>query len=48
MDIMSGIETYQKLFANIETVIQGQSSAIRKLLAAFFNDGHVLLEDVHH
>lgn len=43
---MSDIEIYQKLFANIEKVIQGQSSAIRKLLAAFFSDGHVLLEDV--
>lgn len=43
---MSDIEIYQKLLANIETVIQGQSSAIRKLLAAFFSDGHVLLEDV--
>lgn len=43
---MSAIETYQKLFSNIETVIQGQSPAIRKLLAAFFSGGHVLLEDV--
>ncbi len=43
---MSAIETYQKLFNNIETVIQGQKSSIRKLLAAFFSDGHVLLEDV--
>ena len=43
---MSAIETYQKLFANIETVIQGQAPAIRRLLAAFFSDGHVLLEDV--
>ncbi len=43
---MSDIEIYQKLFGNIEKVIQGQSSAIRKLLAAFFSDGHVLLEDV--
>ena len=43
---MSDIEIYQKLSANIEKVIQGQSSAIRKLLAAFFSDGHVLLEDV--
>ncbi len=43
---MSAIETYQKLFANIESVMQGQSQAIRKLLAAFFSDGHVLLEDV--
>jgi len=43
---MSDIEIYQKLSSNIEKVIQGQSSAIRKLLAAFFSDGHVLLEDV--
>ena len=43
---MSDIEIYQKLSANIEKVIQGQSSAIRKLLAAFFSGGHVLLEDV--
>ena len=44
--IMSDIEIYQKLSANIGKVIQGQSAAIRKLLAAFFSDGHVLLEDV--
>jgi MoxR-like ATPase len=44
--IMSDIEIYQKLSANIGKVIQGQSVAIRKLLAAFFSDGHVLLEDV--
>lgn len=43
---MSDIEIYQKLFTNIEKVIQGQSASIRKLLAAFFSDGHVLLEDV--
>ncbi len=43
---MSDSQIYQKLFANIEKVIQGQSSAIRKLLAAFFSEGHVLLEDV--
>ncbi len=43
---MSDIQIYQKLSANIEKVIQGQSVAIRKLLAAFFSDGHVLLEDV--
>jgi len=36
----------KKLFANSEKIIQGQHSAIRKLLAAFFSDGHVLLEDV--
>ncbi len=43
---MTPIETYQKLFANIEQVIQGQPNSIRKLLATFFSDGHVLLEDV--
>ena len=43
---MSDTEIYQKLTANIEKVIQGQSEAIRKLLAAFFSDGHILLEDV--
>ncbi len=43
---MSDIEIYQKLFANIEKVIQGQSTSIRKLLAAFFSNGHILLEDV--
>jgi len=43
---MTDIEIYQKLFANIEKVIQGQSTSIRKLLAAFFSNGHVLLEDV--
>ena len=43
---MMDTEIYQKLSANIEKVIQGQSQAIRKLLAAFFSDGHILLEDV--
>jgi len=33
------------LAANIERVMRGQSSAIRKLLAAFASGGHVLLED---
>ncbi len=36
---------YQKLAGNIETVIRGQSKAIRKLLAGFVTGGHVLLED---
>src|SRR5215813_13598005 len=38
-------EVFQKLLANIERVIQGQSAALRKLLAALASDGHVLLED---
>lgn len=36
---------YQKISQNIEKVIRGQSSAIRKLLAGFITGGHVLLED---
>jgi MoxR-like ATPase len=38
-------EVFRKLTQNIETVMQGQSGAIRKLLAAFASGGHVLLED---
>ncbi len=38
-------EVYQKLLANIERVIHGQNDALRKVLAAFASDGHVLLED---
>ncbi len=38
--------TYNKIIANIETVIRGQTEAIRKLLAGFFTGGHVLLEDM--
>lgn len=43
---MVGKEIYQKLNDNISGVIKGQPDAIRKLLAAFFSGGHVLLEDV--
>ncbi len=38
-------EVFQKLSANIERVIHGQNDALRKVLAAFASDGHVLLED---
>jgi MoxR-like ATPase len=38
-------DIFQKLLANIELVIQGQTDALRKVLAAFASDGHVLLED---
>ncbi len=37
---------YRKIFDNLEKVIKGQAGSIRKLLAAFFSGGHVLLEDV--
>ncbi len=42
---MTARETLQTLARNIETVMKGQSGAIRKLLAAFASGGHVLLED---
>jgi MoxR-like ATPase len=38
-------EIYQKIHRNIETVMKGQTAAIRKLLSAFAGGGHVLLED---
>jgi MoxR-like ATPase len=38
-------EVYQKLLANVEQVIQGQTGALRMVLAALASDGHVLLED---
>lgn len=38
-------ETYALIADNIETVMKGQRSAIRRLLAAFASGGHVLLED---
>ncbi len=37
---------YQTIIANLETVITGQTDALRKLLAAFISGGHVLLEDL--
>ena len=36
---------FEKLAQNVETVMRGQSGAIRRLLAAFASGGHVLLED---
>ncbi|MBD2139415.1 MoxR family ATPase [Anabaena sp. FACHB-1237] len=41
----SGKQMYERISQNIQKVIKGQSSAIRKLLAAFISGGHVLLED---
>lgn len=42
---MTARATLQTLARNIETVMRGQSGAIRKLLAVFASGGHVLLED---
>lgn len=41
----SPLEIYHKIADNIKKVMRGQSSAIRKLMAAFASGGHVLLED---
>jgi len=38
-------DVFRTLTQNIETVMHGQSAAIRRLLAAFASGGHVLLED---
>jgi MoxR-like ATPase len=38
-------EVFQRLAANLELVMRGQTAAIRRLLAAFASGGHVLLED---
>ena len=45
MNLPSAREVYQKIAANIGHVMQGQSAATRKLLAALASGGHVLLED---
>ena len=45
MNLPSAREVYQKIAANIGQVMQGQSAATRKLLAALASGGHVLLED---
>jgi len=42
----SAFTTYQKITDNLKQVIQGQSEAIKKLLAALASGGHVLLEDL--
>ena len=42
---ITGREVYQKIYHNIQQVMQGQSTAIRNLLAGFASGGHVLLED---
>lgn len=42
---LSGQAIYQHLSNNIQQVVKGQPTAVRKLLAAFASGGHVLLED---
>lgn len=45
IDDLSPVEIFRTIACNIEKVMKGQASAIRKLLAAFASGGHVLLED---
>ena len=45
MNLSAARDVYQKIAANIGQVMQGQSAATRKLLAALASGGHVLLED---
>lgn len=45
MNLPFARDVYQKIAANIGQVMQGQSAATRKLLAALASGGHVLLED---
>jgi len=44
-DLAVARDTFRRIAANIEQVMQGQAPAIRKLMAAFACGGHVLLED---
>ena len=44
-DLTAARQTFQKIAANIERVMEGQGAAVRKLLTAFASGGHVLLED---
>ena len=43
--IHGAMDIYERVSANIGSVIRGQPDTIRKLLAAFTSGGHVLLED---
>ena len=45
MNFENSQQIYKKIATNIETVMRGQSSAVRKLLAGFAAGGHILLED---
>lgn len=45
-NLKSAIDSYSILLGNIQKVIKGKEEMIKMLLAAFFCNGHVLLEDV--
>lgn len=44
-DLATARAIYQKVSVNIDSVMRGQSLAIRRLMAALASGGHVLLED---
>ena len=44
-DLAAARQTFQKIAANIGQVMEGQTAAVRQLMAAFACGGHVLLED---
>lgn len=46
MDYQQATAIYQRIKANIQSVVVGKEQTIKLLLAAFFSRGHVLLEDV--
>jgi MoxR-like ATPase len=45
MDTGQAQRLFERIAANIEAVIRGQHTSVRKLLAAFAGSGHVLIED---
>lgn len=44
-DASGAAETIERIVNNIGKVMRGQAAALRKLMAAFFSGGHILLED---
>jgi len=42
---ITGRKIYQAIFDNIQKVMKGQTTVIRRLLSALVSGGHVLLED---
>lgn len=45
LDFATARGVYQRVAANIQSIMRGQSVAIRRLIAALASGGHVLLED---
>ena len=43
--LQSAREVYQRVVANIEQVMRGQSASLPRIMAAFATGGHVLLDD---